>query len=585
MARLQSIYGASPTLEKSVSVLVPALNEIANLEGTVERLVEALNITVEDFEIIIVDDGSTDGTGVVADRLATANAVVRVIHNLRNMGLGYCYKRGYEEASKEFYVYIPGDNTWPYRSFVELFSNIGRADIVTSYAANPEVRPWARRVVSRLYTLVLNILFGYRMHYFNGLTVYPVQFMRTQPVRTLGFGFQAEVLLKALDSKLSYIEIPLPIDERSSGASKAVSLRNIFSVAITVLRSFVALRILRQWIVDKNSRVPMPMSEGMRLSVEEIGFEPDIDTSAGPVIRESTTQIIVIAGASSGIGAALACDLARAGHRVFACSRNLARLETALASYRNICLAACDVTDEAAVTAFAAKIAQDTDHVDVLINCAGGFGAIGSIDKITVKDWTRTVQDNLFGTFLTIKCFLPLLERSGMPHILNFTGGGAFSPFPNYSAYACSKAAIVRLTETLAVELLPRGIAVNAIAPGLLRTKVHEATLTAGPEQAGVQFRRTEHLMRRVTDETDGARMETVQRCVRALTSPAYRGLTGKTISANFDPWANDAFRQNIIEITRSELFTMRRTNPVNLPDGFLRSTLLAEWRTHLVKR
>src|SRR5215813_3359615 len=122
MAKLQSIQGASPTLEKSVSVLVPAFNEVNNLAGTVERLLEALDITVEDFEIIIVDDGSTDGTGAVADRLSASNPSVRVLHNAQNMGLGYAYRRGYQEASKEFYVYIPGDNTWPYRSFVELFS-------------------------------------------------------------------------------------------------------------------------------------------------------------------------------------------------------------------------------------------------------------------------------------------------------------------------------------------------------------------------------------------------------------------------------------------------------------------------------
>ena len=584
MGRLRSIGGASPTLEKSVSVLVPALNETNNLAGTVERLIEALDITVEEFELIIIDDGSTDGTGDVADRLAAGNPAVRVIHNHRNMGLGYSYKRGYEEASKEFYVYIPGDNTWPYRSFVELFSNIGRADIVTSYAINPEVRPWARRLVSRLYTLVLNLLFGYRMHYFNGLTVYPVAFMRTEPVRTLGFGFQAEVLLKALDSNLSYIEIPLPIDERASGASKAVNFRNIVSVIATVFRLFVDLRIRKRRSDKKNRLDSMAMSTGISISVEELGLDPDSDLSGRPTGQAFIKQTIVIAGASSGIGAALAHDLAEAEHRIFACSRNLSRLEAALSSHPDIHLTSCDIADEAAVMAFAAEVARETDHIDVLINCAGGFGAIGTIDNIASREWIKTIQDNLFGPFLTIKHFMPLLEQSQTPHIINFAGGGAFSPFPHYSAYACSKAAVVRLTETLAMELLPRGIAVNAIAPGLLRTRVHEATLTAGPEQAGVQFRRTKHLIQRVNSEID-PRMETVRHCVRALISPAYRGLTGKTISANFDPWASDAFRQNIIEITRSELYTMRRTNPVNLPDGDLRSVLLSEWKKHLIKR
>src|SRR6185436_17075618 len=126
--------------------------------------------------------------------------------------------------------------------------------------------------------------------------------------------------------------------------------------------------------------------------------------------------------------------------------------------------------------------------------------------------------------------------------------------FPNFTAYACAKAAIVRLTETLAIEVAPYGISVNAVAPGLIRTAAHNATLAAGPEKAGlVQFRRTERLMRAENADEESARMELVQQCVRALISPAYRGLTGKTISANFDPWATDAFREHLADIARSE--------------------------------
>src|ERR1700675_243415 len=165
-----------PLQERSISVLVPVLNEADNLEPTVNRLIEALTITIEDFEIIVVDDGSTDGTAVVSDRLAATKPNVRVIHNPRNMGLGYSYARGCDEARKEFFVYIPGDNTWPYRSFVELFGNLGRADIITSFAINPGVRPASRRIVSRAYTQVLNFLFRRRMRYFNGLTIYETDF-------------------------------------------------------------------------------------------------------------------------------------------------------------------------------------------------------------------------------------------------------------------------------------------------------------------------------------------------------------------------------------------------------------------------
>src|SRR6266516_2752091 len=95
--------------QRSISVFIPALNEEKNLKPTVARLIEALTVTVEDYEIIIINDGSSDGTGAVADGLAAENPAIRALHNSRNMGLGYCFSEGHREAGKNFFVYIPGD--------------------------------------------------------------------------------------------------------------------------------------------------------------------------------------------------------------------------------------------------------------------------------------------------------------------------------------------------------------------------------------------------------------------------------------------------------------------------------------------
>src|SRR6266496_3475642 len=113
MSALSRDVETSPLPGDSLSVLVPAFNEAENLEPTVQRLLAALQPSVTDFEVVIVNDGSADATAAVADRLEREHPCIRAFHNQRNRGLGFCYLLGVEKAQKRFFVYIPGDNTWP----------------------------------------------------------------------------------------------------------------------------------------------------------------------------------------------------------------------------------------------------------------------------------------------------------------------------------------------------------------------------------------------------------------------------------------------------------------------------------------
>ena len=233
-------------LDRSLTVFVPALNEERHIEATVDVVARSAQAAGTDYEVIVVDDGSTDRTGQIADRLAAQNPAVKVIHHGNRKGLGRGYRSAVQAATKSYFVFIPGDNSWPLDSVSRLFALLGEADVVTSYPTNAdEQRTRLRRILSSGYTTLVNALHGLGLRYYNGLTIYPTEFLRTHPVRASGFGFAAELLLTAIYEGMSVVEVGLGIQEREGGASKAVSTRNVASVVRSLVRSYWRLRLRR----------------------------------------------------------------------------------------------------------------------------------------------------------------------------------------------------------------------------------------------------------------------------------------------------------------------------------------------------
>ncbi len=152
----------------SISIFVPAYNEAGNLEGAVRDIVSAADEVFEDYEVLIVNDGSTDGTGEKAERLARENSRIQVIHNPGNLGFARCYQIALARAEKDHFIFLPGDHGIAAQSVREIFASVGRADVVVPYIQNHQARAWHRRVMSRVCVFLSNRVSGFKLKYYQG---------------------------------------------------------------------------------------------------------------------------------------------------------------------------------------------------------------------------------------------------------------------------------------------------------------------------------------------------------------------------------------------------------------------------------
>ena len=232
--------------KRTISIIIPAYNEEGHVHGTVEEVMAALGDQFADFEVIIVDDGSKDRTGVIADELAAGNSHVRVLHNSPNKGFGYSYRRGVAEARCEYIGFFPGDDAIAAEHMTKVFDLVGTADIVSHYTSNLEVRLPARRVISRTYTWMMNTLFGLHLSYFNGPTIHRREVIQNVRISTDGFAFLSEIMVRLIRSGLSYRQIGTPIRERKRGSSKAFRPKNIVGVLKTVCLLFWDVNVVHR---------------------------------------------------------------------------------------------------------------------------------------------------------------------------------------------------------------------------------------------------------------------------------------------------------------------------------------------------
>src|SRR3989475_3656668 len=194
-------------------------------------------------------------------------------------------------------------------------------------------------------------------------------------------------------------------------------------------------------------------------------------------------ETAVITGAGRGIGEAIAHAFARAGSNLVLLSRTQAEIEqvarqTAALGVTSVALSG-DVSRRSEVERIMAAALEKFGRIDVLGNAAGIYGPIGPLVENDLEEWVQAVQINLLGAVFCMHACLPHMLARGKGVVINFSGGGAVAPFPRFSAYSASKAAVVRLTETVAEEVKDSGVRINAIAPGAVNTRLLDQILAA----------------------------------------------------------------------------------------------------------
>lgn len=241
----------------------------------------------------------------------------------------------------------------------------------------------------------------------------------------------------------------------------------------------------------------------------------------------------IVTGGGRGIGAAIARSLSEAGIRVVVTARTQTQIDAVadeLTLAGGQCLAiGCDVTDEAAVASLVARTEEEFGSVDILINNAG-VAPSAPLKRITLAQWEQTMAVNVRGTFLCTRAVIPKMTERGWGRVINIASIAAHQGASYIADYAASKHAVLGFTRSVAQEVATRGVTVNAVCPGYVRTDMIEVALDRIAEKTG---RPREEGMAHFNGLSPQGRVfetEEVAFLVLTLCDPRARGINGQGI-------------------------------------------------------
>ena len=232
-----------------LTIVMPALNEEKNIAAAVNTTLEAFEGFSIDGEIIVINDGSTDGTENLVRELIEKNERLRMIKHDVPRGIGASFWDGVDNASGNFVVMMPGDNENDPLEIFRYCRLLEHVDLVIPFTFNREVRSVFRNFLSFVYRFIINTTFMVNFNYTNGTVLYRKSVLDELDYRSDGFFFQTDILVRTVKKGYLFAEVPYKLKMRGDGASKAVS----FPSLIQVVRGY--LRLVSNYYFMKDNQV------------------------------------------------------------------------------------------------------------------------------------------------------------------------------------------------------------------------------------------------------------------------------------------------------------------------------------------
>jgi glycosyltransferase involved in cell wall biosynthesis len=213
-----------------ISVLMTALNEENNVKSAISNVLQAFDDFNVDGEVILINDGSTDATQQIVEKIMLDDKRVKIIRHNKPIGVGASFWEGVDNSSGDIAVWFPADNEndpWEIFRYNELLNHV---DMVIPFVFNKEVRSVYRNLLSYIYRFIINTTFLVNFNYTNGTVLYRKSILKELDHRSSGFFFQTDVLIRSVKKGYLFAEVPYRLGSRNEGISTAVSFPSLLNV-------------------------------------------------------------------------------------------------------------------------------------------------------------------------------------------------------------------------------------------------------------------------------------------------------------------------------------------------------------------